>query len=255
MLMDGFERSSDFSSLQLAGAVQKALLEDQMRELDCGNIAATNRMCDAVGGDFYYFNQLNEDQVSFAIGDVVGHGISAALVMSLIMGALRADQHNNSRPAQMVLSVNNMLVRLGERVNEHITCSMIYAVVDLPSRILFYVNAGHPEPIVANHLTRRISKLNPTTMLLGIQGGVRPESCHTFDLGDRLVLFTDGLTEAQNSREEPLGQQRFNEYINESLGANLNEFTDQLIERVGAFCGDAPGQDDQTLVVVDFYRK
>lgn len=250
--MDEFQQSQNLSSLQLAVAVQKALLDDQIQELHCCNIAVTNRMCDAIGGDFYYFNQFNEDQVSFAIGDVVGHGVSAALVMTLIMGALRVDQQNHSRPARIIHNVNNILIRLGQQAKETITCSMIYGVVDLPSHILFYVNAGHPEPVICNRLTHRIHKLSPTTMLLGIQAGVRAESCHQFAQGDRLVLFTDGLTEARNTLENPLGEKRFYEYIKELIVENPKEFTDQLIKRIESFCHKAPQQDDQTLAVIDF---
>ena len=252
--MDNYQQFKNLLSLKLASAVQKALLDDQIQNFHCGSIAVNNRMCDAIGGDFYYLNQLNDDQVAFAIGDVVGHGTSAALVMTLIMGALRADKPNNSRPAQIVHNVNNMLIRLGQQAKEHITCSMIYGVVDLPSRILFYVNAGHPEPVISNRITHNIHKLNPTTMLLGVQAGVRSESCHNFDQGDRLVLFTDGLTEAQNAQEQLLGQKRFHEFISELIDETPKEFTEQLIKRVESFTHKVTQQDDQTLVVIDFHN-
>ena len=240
------------SSLQFAAAVQKALLDDQVADFHFGNIAAANRMSDEIGGDFYYFRQLNDDQVALAIGDVVGHGTSAALVVSLIIGVLQADQQNYSRPKHVINNVNEMLLRLSKLANESIICSMFYGVVDLPSGILFHVNAGHPHPIICNRQTGDIRQLDPTTMLLGAQAGVRPESCHQFITGDRLVLFTDGIIEAKNSLGHPLGQPGLRKYIGELIDQSPDNLVNLLLKQVQEFSYQGPQEDDQSIVVIDF---
>jgi len=245
-------RQTDWDDQKLAVVIQKALLDSHIPQCDCGRIVVKNRMCDAVGGDFYHFRKLNSDQVAFAIGDVLGHGTSAALIMAIIMGILRGDRQNQSRPSRILEGINDLLIELGGKIGMPTTCSLIYGVVDLPSGNLFYTNAGHPHPIVCNRVTGTIRHLGPTTMLLGVQGHVREESCHQFAPEDRIILFTDGLLESVNEDQEFFGQDRLDRVIQAGSAEPPEKQAEAIFAEIDRFSGYSEHQDDQTLVVIDF---
>lgn len=242
----------DESELALAKAVQEALLAREVPKCRCGEVAVRNRMCEDVGGDFYHFRRLNEDQIALTFGDVLGHGVSAALIMTLIMGVLDAERAENHRPGHVVSQINDLLVRLGDQADTPIICSLIYAVVDLPSGILLFINAGHPTPIVHNRDSQRSKKLIATSMLLGVQPGVQPEFCHQFQKNDRLVLFTDGVSDARNEDGECFGLDRLGQAVKESAGESCEVLTERLFGKVDEFLQYAPANDDQTVLVIDF---
>ena len=172
--------------------------------------------------------------------------------MTLILGLLGADRDDNRRPSRVAENINDMLVRLGEYVEMPITCSLIYGVVDLPSGILLYVNAGHPHPIICNRADGKYHHLPPTTMLLGVQGGVLPESCHQFKQYDRLVLFTDGMTDMINKSYEPYGEERLLRNILKTVGDTPDEAAQRIFDDVDLFGGEMEVMDDETLVIIDF---
>lgn len=250
--MKNFLKTLDDSEIQLAAAVQNALLTGEVPSCECGKMALKNRMVAEIGGDFYHFRPLGQDQVAFAIGDVMGHSMGAALLMTLILGLLRADREDNRRPSRVAESINTMLVRLGGSVNMPITCSLIYGVVDLPSGILLYVNAGHPHPLIFNRTEEKFQHLPPTTMLLGVQAGILPESCHQFHTQDRLVLFTDGLVDAHKGDFAVFGEERLRQVIRKTAPDSPDMVTQRVFEEVDLYRGPASQSDDETLVVIDF---
>jgi len=252
VLMDDISRLVSETDMQLAAAVQRALLNSEIPDCQCGKMVLKNRMSGDVGGDFYHFRQLGQDQVAFAIGDVVGHGMGSALIMSLIMGTLRSNVQESRRPSRIIEQINNLLVKLGGQLDHYITCSLIYGVVDLPSGVLLYVNAGHPYPIVCNRGEEGCHELRPTTMLLGVQQGVQPESCHQFRQDDRVVLYTDGITETSNANEEPLSDNRLKQIVCSSIKESPDVLANRVFEEVDAYSGTEQSADDQTLVVIDF---
>jgi phosphoserine phosphatase RsbU/P len=237
---------------QLAAAVQKALLNSEIPQCQCGRLVVKNRMSGDVGGDFYHFRTLGPDQFAFAIGDVMGHGISAALIVSLIMGVLRADRTDNRRPERIIHSVNEMLLRLGEYSDNFILCSLIYGIIDIPSGILFYINAGHPHPIIHHREENRFSRLPPTTMVLGVQSWSPNEQCHQFRQNDRLLLFTDGIIEARDHNDEFFSENRFRRILIENRDSAPETLADYIFDETKRFLKQSPQNDDQTLVIVDF---
>jgi sigma-B regulation protein RsbU (phosphoserine phosphatase) len=238
--------------LALAAELQAALLPKSC-PTDCPHhvAAARNRMCAGVGGDFHDFLRINEEQIALVIGDVIGHGIRASLVMAQIMGFLRSDRSRQSRPAQMVAALNGALIDLGDRIDSVLSCSLLYGVIDAPTGTGFFVNAGHPGPLICDRRKGGLHRLGRPDMLLGVEEFPPTEVCHTFHPGERLVMFTDGIVEAASPGGERFGDRRLRDVVNEHLAADPEACADAVFRSVEQFRGDAPQMDDETIVVVD----
>jgi len=238
--------------LALAAQLQAALLPKAC-PLGCPHqeAAARNRMCGTVGGDFYDFIRINREQVALVIGDVVGHGVRAALIMAQIMGFLRSEPQRRSRPMEVVSVLNNMLLDLGDRTGSVMPCSMFYAVIDGPSGICFFVNAGHPRPLLCDRSTGRVRPLGEHDLLLGVEPFEPKEMCHTFTPGQRLILYTDGLLDVVNPQNQYFGPQRLHQAVAECPHCGPDQLAEAIFLSIDQFRGQARQQDDETIVVVD----
>ena len=238
--------------LALAAQLQAALLPKTC-PTNCPHhvAAARNRMCAGVGGDFYDFIRINEDQIALVIGDVVGHGVRASLIMAQIMGFLRSRPDDLSRPQPIVVSLNKMLIGLGNSIGSVLSCSLLYGVIDAPTGTGFFINAGHPRPFITDRTKRKPLHLGDSNMLLGIEEFAPTEACHTFLPGERLVMFTDGITDATNAAGERFGSGRFREAIDEHLSSDTERCAEGVFRAVEQFRGNAKQTDDETIVVID----
>jgi len=245
-------RTESDVELALAAELQAALLPRGCPG-DCPHqvAAARNRMSGAVGGDFYSFLRLHQDQIAVMVGDVVGHGVHAALVMAQIMGYLRSRPAECARPKRAVSALNEMLLDLGRRTGSVIPCSLLYGVIDGPSGTSFLVNMGHPPPFLCRRDRCRVMPLTAHNMVLGVQPLEPEETCHTFAPGDRLVLYTDGVTDAADGRDERFGAARLHQVLNRHAGDDAHSCADAVFDAVADFRGDAPQSDDETIVVID----
>ncbi|MHC4982238.1 MAG: PP2C family protein-serine/threonine phosphatase [Planctomycetota bacterium] len=244
--------SEEQLGLALAAELQAALLPTEC-PTDCANqvAAARNRMCRSVGGDFYDFIRINDEQFVLVIGDVLGHGVRASLLMAQIMGYLRSQVPQLRRPIQSITALNRMLLDLGDKIGSVMLCSMFYALIDAPTGICFYINSGHPRPVLYQRASDESEFMGSDGMLLGVEDFAPEELCHTFMPGDRVVMYTDGVTEASNERGERFGQGRLIEIISRHTQKGPDELADAVFGAVEEFRGGAERTDDETIVVVD----
>ncbi len=238
--------------LALAAELQAALLPKTC-PTDCPHhvAAARNRMYAGVGGDFYDFLRINDEQIGLVIGDVVGHGVRASLVMAQIMGFLRSQPDELSRPIQIVATLNKMLIRLGDSIGSVLPCSLLYGVIDAPTGVGFFINAGHPLPFITDRKKTKPLHLGESNLLLGVEEFAPIEACHTFLPGERLVMFTDGIVEAANPAGELFGDARLHEVINECISIDPESCAERVFHAVQEFRQDAEQTDDETIVVID----
>ncbi len=245
--------SEDRLDLALAAELQAALLPSA-GPTDCAHheAAARNRMCRSIGGDFYDFIRINEDQYAFVIGDVVGHGVRSSLIMTQIIGFLRATTTGLARPQHMVRRLNRYLIDLGRRTDSVLPCTLVYAVVDAPTGLTLLVNAGHPRPFLCTASACSPFPAGPTrNMLLGVEPYEPVEECFTFQPGHRLLLYTDGVIDARGPARTHFGEARLLEATHAHLGGSPDRCAQAIFGAVTHFRQDCPQEDDETVVVID----
>ena len=236
------------SELQLARRVQRDL-EPKPRPISPHlDFAASAVAADHVGGDFHDVFETASGKIAIVLGDVSGKGVSAALLVSVLHGAIRsstASQHESACER-----INRMLC---ERTACERFATLFWGVFDPTSGTLRYVNAGHAAPMLIRHGQNRIERLDEGGPVLGVLPAAR-YSAGVVEIGgaDRLVLYSDGIHEATNQNQEEFGEDRIRKTISDATDQAPAELCERIMSQVTAFArgGDAP--DDRTLMVVGF---
>ena len=247
------EGSIDEHDLEIAGAIQRALLPTTCPRCPHGRVSAGHRMQASVGGDFYDFPDAGPGKLGLLIGDVMGHGVSAGLLMAMIVGLLRRESQKVADPLAAARLINDRLYEVGQAVDHALLCTFFYGVMDLKNRTLEFVNAGHPAPIVCNRETCLISGLSATCTVLGaVDSDDLEASTHTFSDEDRITLYTDGIPDAQNPSGERFGERRLHRIASDSLELSSADLIKRIFDAVDEFAQGLPMTDDQSIVTIDF---
>lgn len=250
--MEQIHVPEDEQELALAAELQAALLPKRC-PIQCEHqvTAARNRMCGSVGGDFYDFIRISDEQIAVVIGDMVGHGVRASLLMANIMGWLRSERGNYSRPTEVITALNRMLIDLGNRIGTPMPCSIFYLVLDQPTGLGMFVNAGHPRPFLCNREKCSTFHLGDRNMLLGVEEFTPEEGCNVFAPGQRLVLYTDGILDAANPQGIHFGKERLGQLIAQGQDLTPDQLADAVFAAVDHFRDGHRQIDDETIVVFD----
>jgi sigma-B regulation protein RsbU (phosphoserine phosphatase) len=232
--------------LQDATDIQRSLLPAQLPRLSGCDIQFFWNPAKEVGGDYFDAIQLTDSAAAFCIADVSGKGLPAALLMSNMQASVRSLAHSTSSPAEMLRRLNR--VALENARSERFT-TMFYGVLDSARQLVRYSNAGHVPPI----LIRRdgaVERLSEGGMVLGVFAHTDYQEAEIqFSSGDRLVLITDGITEAMNYSQEEFGEERLLEALREYRHLPATELRQILLDAVTSFARQAL-QDDATLMIV-----
>jgi hypothetical protein len=245
------------SQLGLARQVQRALLPSSAAWPVGVDAAAACVPASQVGGDFYDVHELPDGRLAFSIGDVSGHGISAALLMSMMHGALDNDAARTSDgPDQTMTRLNTLLLKKssGERF-----ASMISCVYDPAAQQLHYVNAGHPPALLMQRDEpggERITRLGEGGPVLGVlHDAVYQQTSVPTREGDLLVLFSDGIVEAVNAQDNYFGEGRLLETIARHRHESAEAISRAILQAVQGFSGRHPVADDRTVVIVRLWHR
>ena len=244
-------QNADPLDLALAAEFQRALLPELCPELPQSQGACGGRMCGYVGGDFYDIIRLNDEQIALLIGDVVGHGVRAALLMAKIMGMLRAGARQAARPAHVGDSINTLLLELGQRAGSALLCTLFYAVMDNPSQTLFFINAGHPPPLILGRSSGRIVPTGATDPPLGVDEIALTEMCGELEPGGRLVLYTDGLLDVTDPQNQLFGRRRLEQALQAGAQDPPLRALESVFQEIDLFADGSARRDDQSLVLLD----
>jgi phosphoserine phosphatase RsbU/P len=234
------------SEILEARRIQEGLLPKNIPRFPGLEICGMWQPASIVGGDYYDIFELGETAVALCIGDVVGKGMPAALLMSNLQAAIRGVATNTVEPYQLCAKVNRGI--RGNLAPEKFI-SLFYALLDASARKLVYANAGHNAPFLARRDGSHL-RLDQGGPVIGVfHNGIYAQGEVRLGSGDRLVLFTDGVAEASNHQDEEFGEERLTRLLvdNRSLGAE--ELQKAILSAVTRFCA-GNFRDDVTLIVV-----
>ncbi|HYT77394.1 MAG TPA: SpoIIE family protein phosphatase [Vicinamibacterales bacterium] len=226
--------------------IQRRLLPQQVPQIDGWEVAVSWQPASGVGGDCFDAIRFGETRLALTIADVVGKGIPAALLMSNLQAAVRAFASEAVEPQALCHQVNRILCG---NIAEGRFISFFYCILDAVAGVLRYTNAGHYLPMLvrADATTDRLGRGGP---VLGVIAGAEYDQGQiSLAPGDRLVLFTDGLTEARNDSDEEFGEERLLEAAIRNRACSAPSLQARLADEVAMFTGGCL-QDDATLMVL-----
>jgi len=235
--------------LEIAGSIQRSLLLKELPELPGFEIAALCRSAHEVGGDFYDILKLSEDTALLVIADVMGKGVLAAMFAAILRAVLRATPELNRQPAALLARVNQLLFDELSGVDMFITAQLVF--VDATARKLIVGSAGHCPLLVADG--SGVKSLSPEGMPLGIL----PDTVFTSETVDlplncRVLLYTDGLTEAMDAEGERYGQDRLTDWFKETQAKSRSarDLQEELANKLTQFQLKTGLNDDQTFLIM-----
>ena len=201
-----------------------------------------------VGGDLYDIVKLDGNQVVITIGDVCGKGVPASLFMAMTQTVMRLVVRSGQDLQAEIKAANNLLVANNR---ETMFTTLFCGVIDVPSGTMTYCNCGHNPPLVLRRGESTFEPLRSCGPPLGIVDdfGYVPRSI-ALAPGDLLLLYTDGVTEAENVAAAQFGEKRLEQAILEMRGHPAREVVEHVIKRVTEFAKGAPQSDDITCVAV-----
>jgi sigma-B regulation protein RsbU (phosphoserine phosphatase) len=240
-------------SLVLAKEVQQNLLPKSRPKLKSLDIAGKSVYCDEIGGDYFDyhdFSQAGHEKLGVVIGDVSGHGISAALLMATVRAALRQRVSLPGSIKDMISDVNRQLADDVEESGQFI--GLFYLVVDAQWRALKWVRAGHSPAILYDPDTDSFEQLNGSGVALGVDKNVRyaEKEKRSLKKGHLIILATDGLWEARNPKGQMFGRSAMISVIRQNKFAGAKQILEALFDQQTRFREDAQIEDDITAVVV-----
>jgi len=233
--------------LEVARQIQFGLLPFDPLEREGLTVVTAMRPANTVGGDYFDVIDLGDDRLALAVGDVAGKGMPAALLMALLQGSLRTLISAGFRGEELVGKLN---AHLCANIPSNRLVTFFYAEVEPATGALGYVNAGHNPPFLLA-VDGPTARLGATGMALGVAPEAPYETMAlTLEPGERLLLYTDGVTEATNDADEEYGDVRLEAYLRPRRHEPGRALIDGVVADVLRFCGNRRPHDDMTLMCV-----
>lgn len=234
--------------LRLARTIQQSLLPGRLPADGWLRACGSSEASHLVGGDYFDVMPVNDGCWSAVVADVSGKGVSSALLASLLQGALIAATDHAEALGRRIARLNRFVM---DRTGGEKYATVFHCLIHRDGR-LSYVNAAHCPPLVVR-TGEEMVELDTSGMPVGLIEGAEFEVVqHRLQPGDKLVIFTDGVTEAQNGAGEFFGKARLLRVLRERAGETCAALHDAIQREVGAFTEGAPQSDDITLVVVEY---
>jgi phosphoserine phosphatase RsbU/P len=251
--------------LEIGAEIQERLLPKKFPDIPGLELAACYLIADRVGGDYYDFIPANYDRLtnkqiddsmtnkwSIVIGDVMGKGVPAGLIMTMTRGMLRAEVLNGHSPSRILQHLNRVMYADLENSSRFVT--LFYSEYDPATNILTYSNAAHNHPLHWQAATNRISKLDTKGALIGLEADSEYEEDRVqLEPGDTVIYYTDGFTDAANQQGERFNEENLIRTLHLACQQQLNpkQILDRTVATLENFVGkDRPSGDDMTMVVM-----
>ncbi|MDD4127484.1 MAG: SpoIIE family protein phosphatase [Methanomicrobium sp.] len=242
------------TELAIAGEIQQSFLPETIPQVEGFDVAGKSLMAKEVGGDFFdvipfEFVSLDQNRMGILIADVSGKGVPAALFMALSRIIVRVNATWHQDKPDVVIHDANNLIAADSKAGMFVT--LFYGILDNENHSITYVNAGHNPPMIYHYADKTISELASTGIAMGAMEDAEYKSkvC-PLKSGDVMVLYTDGITEAMNEKEEMYGESRLQDIIRSSVNFPAKDILKRILDDVKLFSGNAPQYDDITLMVI-----
>ena len=240
------------ADLEIAGRVHRSMIPANQRRGDL-EIACDFRPMMVVGGDYASVHFQNDQHVVVGICDVAGHGVASALLANRVNSFVLNQAPHVCHPCQLVDSLNEFVFRTFREAELYVTFFSL--ILDLDAHTLVGAGCGHPPVFHYVKKEDMIQRVESDNIPIGLFENLS-RTCAMlqipFEPGDRLVLYTDGLTESTNRDGQQLGVGGLEEYFKESAHLPPTECVDSIIRRVRVFREDVPANDDQLLLAISY---
>ncbi len=233
--------------LEIAQKIQSNLLPDKAPYMKNFDIAAINQSARQVGGDYYDLVKLDEDRLLFAVADVSGKGVQAALLMANLQAFLQSICKQNIELDQASNLINDLV---SENTTDGSFITFFWGIISDKTKELIYVNMGHNPPLFIRD--KKIIKLKEGGMILGVMPTIIPYKSEKIKLntGDKIILFTDGITEAMNTQGVEYSDERLEELVINLSASSAEETLNIILNDVKVFSKGAPQSDDITSMII-----
>ncbi len=241
------------NEVTIAGAIQMNMIpkgENLYPEHTRIRAHGFTRPAKEMGGDFFDAFSIDSDHIALAIGDVSGKGVPAALFMMKIMTLLRSNITKATGLVESLRIVNNALCQNND---SNMFVTMFIGILNVNTGVLQYINAGHDAPLTANANQEFIPLPGPRNMILGIhEVNSFNEGSTTLNTGDTLLLYTDGVTEAENIEGQLYSINRVSRLLSNSQMTS-EEIVNKLLTDIDLHCQSTPQSDDITLLAIQYH--
>lgn len=247
LFKEALEKQKMEEELDIARDIQQNLLPRRIPKINGFDIAATNVSSKQVGGDYYDIIRLDEENFCFAIADVSGKGVPAALVMANLQAFIKTTCLQGMKIDEATALINNLI---SENITDGKFITFFWGVISISDKTLRYVNAGHNPPLLIRN--NQIIKLNVGGIILGVMKTVIPYQTEVLQLqkDDLIVLFTDGVSEALNTAGDEYSDERLEALVLKNSDRSSSEILELIRSDVQEFSSGTVQSDDITLVVV-----
>lgn len=231
------------TELNIAHNIQLATLPKKIIDNNYIKVEGYCMAAKEVGGDFYDFYEIDDENTMIIIGDASGKGVPGAIFTIIIQNSIKLLIKNEMDPAKVLTDVNNQIC---ENNPEMMFITLFLAIYNKKTRRLTYANAGHNPPIIKNNAGYELLDID-SEIVLGVMDNYEYTN-HEMILEEEIILYTDGITDAQNTDHELYGEERVLNHINSNRTDNM---IDSLITDINRFSGEAEQFDDMTLLILN----
>lgn len=234
------------TELEEGRAIQQALMPEQSPKVNGWDIWLFTRSANDVGGDLLDFIQVEENKFGVAVGDVAGKGLSAALLMAKLQSTIRAIIYDQLLLSKMCQKLNAIFYRDSP---SKIFASLVYTEITDSSGKVNFINAGHYPPLVVKK--EQVIKLSKESPALGLMLNADfSEKSIPLEKDEFMLIYSDGLTEAQNVSGDFFEEKRLIDLLNNRHSLSSKQLGEMIIENVDFFRGKVPAHDDLTLAIL-----
>jgi len=248
LVREALERQRLQQAMEIAEQILESLLPPDPTGIAGFDVAGRSIPAESAAGDYYDLVRCGDGRLGIVVGDVTGHGIGPAMIMTGARSALRTMFADDRDEADILERLNR---RLSEDLADDMFMSMMVCRLDPGGRRLTWANAGQSSPLLLR-ADGKAQRLEGTGLALGIDEDVSYEAQETLELhpGDVLALFTDGILEARNAADEMFGYAGIERVLREHRASPAGALVEAVIAAANEFAGGAVAEDDLTLVVV-----